>query len=60
LNPAQTVIRLPDDIPWKVPDGAPGQSVAEATLAGSEDETGLYLVLMKYVVNPLGKHLHQL
>jgi hypothetical protein len=31
-----------------VPDGAPEQSVAEATLAGNEEETGLYLVLMKW------------
>jgi hypothetical protein len=48
LNPSETVIRLPDDIPWKVPDGAPERSVAEATLAGGEDESGLYLVLMKW------------
>jgi hypothetical protein len=45
LNPNETVIRLPDDILWKVPDGAPGRSVAETTLAGSEDKTGLYPVL---------------
>ena len=51
LNLNQTIICLPDDIPWKVPhlpDGAPEQSVAEAILAGSEDETGMYLVLMKW------------
>jgi len=48
LNPSQTVIRLHGDIPWTVPDGAPEQSVAEATLAGSEEQTGLYLVLMKW------------
>jgi hypothetical protein len=48
LNPHETIIRLPDDIPWQVPDGAPEQSVAEATLAGGESEAGLYLVLMKW------------
>gem|GEM_PF-1522173 len=48
LNPNETVIRLPDDILWKVPDDAPERSVAEATLAGGEDKTGLYLVLMKW------------
>jgi len=48
LNSSQTVIRLPDDITWTVPDAAPEQSVAEATLAGSEEGTGLYLVLMKW------------
>ena len=47
LNSNQTIIRLSDDIPWRVPDGAPERSVAEATLEGGEDESGLYLVLMK-------------
>jgi hypothetical protein len=41
LNRNETVIRLPDDIPWKVPDGAPEQSVEDATLAGGEDKTGM-------------------
>ncbi len=48
LDPDQTIIRLPADIPWVVPDGAPVDSVAEATLAGGEDEDGTYLVLMKW------------
>jgi hypothetical protein len=51
LDPNQTIIRLPDNIAWKVPqlpDGVPEQSVAEAVLVGSEHETGMYLVLMKW------------
>jgi hypothetical protein len=35
LNPVETVIRLPDDIPWQVLNGAPERSVAEATLAAA-------------------------
>ena len=48
LNPAQTIIVLPEDIPWRVPDLAPPDSVAEAVLAGGEDQDGAYLVLMKW------------
>jgi hypothetical protein len=48
LDPRQTLITLPDDIPWQVPDGAPPDSVAEAVLAGAEDHEGSYLVLMKW------------
>jgi len=48
LNSQQTIIRLPDDIPWRVLPGAPPDSVAEATLAGGEDQDGPYLVLMKW------------
>ena len=48
LNPAQTIIVLPEDIPWRVPDRAPPDSVAEAVLAGGEDQDGAYLVLMKW------------
>ncbi len=48
LNPTETIIRLSDDIPWKVPDGAPARSVEEATLGGGENEDGAYLVLMKW------------
>ncbi len=39
----------PADVPWRVPDNAPPDSVAEATLAGGEDQDGAYLVLMKWV-----------
>ena len=48
LNPAQTIIVPPADIAWKVPDAAPPNSVAEATLGGGEDRGGAYLVLMKW------------
>jgi hypothetical protein len=39
-NPAQTIIVPPADVPWRVPDIAPPDSVAEATLAGGEDKDG--------------------
>ena len=48
LDPRQTLITLPDEIPWQVPDGAPPDSVAEAVLAGAEEQEGSYLVLMKW------------
>ena len=48
LDPTQTIITLTDDIPWRVPDLAPPNSVAEAVMAGSEDGQGAYLVLMKW------------
>jgi hypothetical protein len=48
LDPRQTLITLPDEIPWQVPDGAPPDSVAEAVLAGDEEQEGSYLVLMKW------------
>jgi len=48
LDPRQTIITLPADIPWQVPTGAPPHSVEEATLAGSESADGIYLVLMKW------------
>ena len=34
LNPAQTIIIAPDDVPWRVPDMAPPRSVAEADAGG--------------------------
>ena len=48
LDPHQTIIRLPDQIPWHIPEGAPHESAEEATLAGSEGADGIYLVLMKW------------
>jgi hypothetical protein len=48
LDPQQTIIRLPGDIPWRIPEGAPPHSAEEATLSGGEDEDGAYLVLMKW------------
>jgi len=48
LNPAETIIRLPDDILWESPPDAPNRSVERAVLAGSETEDSQYLVLMKW------------
>jgi hypothetical protein len=38
LNPTQTIIVPPANVPWRVPDIAPPDSVAAATLAGGEDQ----------------------
>lgn len=35
LNPTQTIIVPPADVPWRMPDSAPPDSVAEATLGGT-------------------------
>jgi hypothetical protein len=48
LDPAQTVIHLPAEIDWRRPPQAPPDSVEEAILAGSETDSGPYLVLMKW------------
>jgi len=48
LGPRQTLITLPDEIRWQVPDGVPPESVAEAVLAGAEEQESSYLVLMKW------------
>jgi hypothetical protein len=48
LNPAQTIIIAPSEVPWKAPDGTPPDSVAEAVLAGGEEQDGAYMVLIKW------------
>lgn len=48
LDPTQTFIRIPDEIVWHTAPDAPPRSVAQAVLAGSEQESGQYLVLMKW------------
>jgi hypothetical protein len=48
LNPSQTLITSTENIPWKVPDAAPPDSVAEAVLAGGEEQDGAYMVFMKW------------
>ena len=48
LNPEETIIVLPEDIKWESPPDAPARSVERAVLAGSENEDGQYLVLMKW------------
>jgi hypothetical protein len=45
LDPIQTLITLPNEIPWQVPDVAPPDSAAEAALVGAEEQEGTYLVL---------------
>jgi hypothetical protein len=40
LDPRQTLITLPDEIRWQVPDVAPPDSAAEAVLAGAEEQEG--------------------
>jgi hypothetical protein len=52
LNPTQTIIVPPADVPRRVPDNSPPDSVAEATLAGGEDQDGAYLVLRTWVAGP--------
>jgi hypothetical protein len=44
LDPTQTITTLTDDIPWRVPDLAPPNSVAEAVLAGSEATEGANVI----------------
>jgi hypothetical protein len=36
LDPRQTLITLPDEIRWQVPEVAPPESMAEAVLAGAD------------------------
>jgi hypothetical protein len=40
LDPRQTLITLPNEIPWQVPGVAPPDSVAEAVLVGAEEQEG--------------------
>lgn len=47
-NPAETIVRLPDEITWNTAPGTPPESVEEAVLAGGENDSGPYLVLMKW------------
>jgi hypothetical protein len=48
LNPAETVITLPDAIKFVAWTGAPAHSGEVATLYGGLDKPGPYLVLMKW------------
>ena len=47
-DPAETILRLPDEIVWQTAPGTPPASVEEAILGGSESGSGPYLVLMKW------------
>lgn len=48
LDPAETVITLPDAIKFVAWSGAPARSGEMATLYGGLDQAGPYLVLMKW------------
>ncbi|GAB2993540.1 cupin domain-containing protein [Mycobacterium bourgelatii] len=48
LNPAETIINLPEDIRWESPPDVPARSVQRTMLAGDENLDGQYLVLMKW------------
>ncbi len=54
LDQRQTLITVPEEIPWKVPGGASPESVAEALLAGAEEQAGACLVLMKWYPGWMG------
>jgi hypothetical protein len=48
LNPEQTMVTLPDQIPWEARSNWPRNSAASASLSGSLDQPGLYFMLMKW------------
>jgi hypothetical protein len=48
LNPAQTIITLPDQIPWQSRPTYPKNSVISAPLFGSRSEPGIYYELIKW------------
>jgi hypothetical protein len=48
LNPAETVITLPPDIPWQVRPTYPKDSVISAPLYGSRTGHGIYVELIKW------------
>src|SRR5579859_6344518 len=48
LDPAQTMVTMPDRIEWKTRPNWPKDSVASANLFGDINQTGLYYVLIKW------------
>ena len=48
LNPAQTMVTLPDQIVWKTRPDWPEHSNAQATLFGDTDKPGIYYALLKW------------
>jgi hypothetical protein len=48
LNPAETIITLPDQIPWQERPGFPKNSVISAPLFGHRDQPGIYYELIKW------------
>lgn len=48
LDPAQTLITLPDEIRWTVSEGHPLNSVETAVMAGGVDQEGAYLTIVRW------------
>jgi hypothetical protein len=48
LDPSETVITLPDQIPWTTRPNWPKDSVANAALFGGLDQPGIYYTLIKW------------
>jgi hypothetical protein len=56
LNPAQTIIIAPDDVPWRVPDIAPPRSVAEADAGGVKFIRGVRIPMSISNPGPVDDH----
>jgi hypothetical protein len=48
IDPAQTIVRLPDQIVWTSQPSFPERSVEMAPLFGSTNEAGLYYTLVRW------------
>ena len=48
IDPAETIVRLPDQIAWKTNPGFPADSVEMAPLFGATTARGLYYVLIRW------------
>lgn len=48
LNPAQTIIKKPDELTWIPNKGYPDKSVDMCPLAGSTNDPGLYYTLVRW------------
>lgn len=48
LNPAQTIIKKPEDLTWIPNKGYPDKSVDMCPLAGATDKPGLYYTLVRW------------
>jgi hypothetical protein len=48
LDPAETILTLPADIPWKLRPDYPNDSVTSAPLFGSRSGSGVYFELIKW------------
>ena len=57
LNPAAVTFKLPDQIEWKTPPGAPAGAEI-AVLAGDPSKPGLYVVMVKWLAGNHFSHPH--